>query len=250
MNEEKFTGMADIYGKFRPSYPNGLIDYLYSEAGFGADSAIADIGAGTGIFSGLMLERGSVVTCVEPNRDMLNAAERALAEYDKVSFVEASAEDTRLPAASLDFITVAQAFHWFDRPRFRAECIRILRSGGRVALIWNRRDDSAPLVGELFDINNRYCPNFKGFTGGSPEAPEAYSDFFDGGECDFRIFANDLMMDEAGFVGRSLSSSYAPRENDADYDAYVGELRTLFAKYSSDGRLLMPHYTSSYVGGV
>jgi len=250
LNEEKFTGKAGIYGKFRPSYPSGLIDYLYSEVGFGADSVIADIGAGTGIFSGLMLERGSAVTCVEPNRDMLSAAKRALAEYDKASFVETSAEDTRFPAASFDFITVAQAFHWFDRPRFKTESARILKRGGRVVLIWNRRDDSAPLVGELFDINNRYCPNFKGFTGGAPGAPEAYLDFFEGGKCDFRIFTNDLLMDEAGFVGRSLSSSYAPRENDADYNAYVGELRTLFAEYSSDGRLLMPHYASSYVGGV
>jgi len=69
-NEERFSSKADIYKKFRPTYPKELIDYLYAQTGFTKDSKIADIGSGTGIFSRLLLEKGSYVWCVEPNNEM------------------------------------------------------------------------------------------------------------------------------------------------------------------------------------
>jgi len=80
-NEERFSNKADIYKKYRPSYPKELIDYLYSQVGFRQDSIIADIGSGTGILSCLLLERGSLVYCVEPNADMRKVAEKDLSGF-------------------------------------------------------------------------------------------------------------------------------------------------------------------------
>jgi len=111
MNEERFTGKADIYKKYRPSYPKELFDYLYSQVGFGKDSVIADIGSGTGIFSRLLLERGSKVCCVEPNGDMRQTAEKDLSQFENFVSVSGNDKNTGLQDKSVDFITAAQAFH-------------------------------------------------------------------------------------------------------------------------------------------
>ena len=68
----KFDGLANLYEDGRPEYPTILIEKLYTDYGFKSTSIIADIGAGTGKFSKLLLEKGSKVFCVEPNKDMRN----------------------------------------------------------------------------------------------------------------------------------------------------------------------------------
>lgn len=109
MNENKFTGKAELYSKYRPSYPEKLIDWLYDMTNA---EAVADIGAGTGIFTSALLKKPWSVTAVEPNSDMLSILKKALG--DKVKTVVASAESTTLNAKSINLITVAQAFHWFE----------------------------------------------------------------------------------------------------------------------------------------
>lgn len=251
MNEERFSGKAAIYRKFRPNYPEALIDYLYSEVGLATESIIADIGAGTGIFSKLLAQRNSSIICVEPNDDMREKAKQELIDFPNCSFLKASAENTTLNGASIDFVTVAQAFHWFDRNRFKAECARILKPNGKVILVWNARDKSDVLTMETARVNQQFCPDFNGFSGGSDyEDPQAYVDFFKNGYYDFQTFKNDLALDEATFIGRNLSSSYAPREESELYQEYVEQLRLLFQKYSRDGRLSTSIVTKSYVGEV
>lgn len=134
MNENKFTGKAELYSKYRPSYPEKLIDWLYDMTNA---EAVADIGAGTGIFTSALLKKPWSVTAVEPNSDMLSVLKKALG--DKVKTVVASAESTTLNAKSINLITVAQAFHWFDKARFKEECRRILTHDGHLAIVWNSR---------------------------------------------------------------------------------------------------------------
>ncbi len=83
MNEERFSGKAKTYAKFRPKYPEEFIEYLYNELGFEKESIIADIGAGTGIFTEQLLKKGSTVFAVEPNEDMRRIAEENLSKYKK-----------------------------------------------------------------------------------------------------------------------------------------------------------------------
>lgn len=251
MNEDKFTGKAQIYSQFRPGYPAEFIDYLYTATGFRDSSTIADIGSGTGIFSKYLLLKNSTVFGVEPNDDMRSTAGKDLSRFKNYRLVKASAEHTGLPDSFVDFITVAQAFHWFDRAAFRSECRRVLKEGGKVVLVWNIREETNNLVLENDRINKKYCKDYHGFSSGyGGEMPEAYSDFFKGGICEYKTFRHEICSDLDGFIGRNLSSSYAPDEGTEDYAGYIRELSELFIKYSRGGEVQFPYITKSYVGEV
>lgn len=250
MNETKFDGKGEIYAQFRPSYPQECIDTLFSRFSL-ANAVLADIGAGTGKLTKSLLEKGNTVYAVEPNADMRKIAEEHLSAFPNFISVNGTAENTTLSEHSVDCITAAQAFHWFDRRAFQTECRRILKPNGTVILLWNSRDETAPLVQENDRINRAYCPNFKGFSGGmrGAQADGEFSDFFIGGyqtlQFDFPLF-----FDEQGFVGRNLSASYALKPADAAYDEYVAALLTVFGKYAEHGKLCMPNFTKCYIGKV
>src|SRR4030095_4583501 len=110
-----------------------------------AGARVADVGAGTGLLTRGLLARGFDVVAVEPNPAMREACDRYCAAFDRYRSVEGTGESMPLPAASIDLITAAQAFHWFDIDPARAECLRVLTPHGKVALIWNDRDFSDPL---------------------------------------------------------------------------------------------------------
>ena len=251
MNEERFTGKADIYKKYRPSYPKEFIDYLYSQVGFKQDSAIADIGSGTGIFSRLLLERGCKVYCVEPNEDMRKTAEQDLSEFENFISVNGNASNTGLVNNSVDFVTAAQAFHWFDRQEFKQECTRILRHGGKVMLVYNSKDSDSDIIKKADEITIKYSPDQKGHRmRGFP--PEEYADIFADGICEYKTFMNDMQSDRERFIGGTLSSSYSPRE-ETDFEKYHGfvkEMNELFDEFNVNGILSVPQITKSYIGGI
>ncbi|QQO07610.1 class I SAM-dependent methyltransferase [Breznakiella homolactica] len=250
-NTAKFNGMAENYAKYRPTYSKEFIDYLYNEIGFNRDSIVADIGAGTGIFSKLLLERGNTVICVEPNSDMLTAAREFLSEYKNCQFINAPAEQTGIPDKSVDFITAAQAFHWFDEDRFKAECRRILKDTGKAVLVWNCRVLDAEPVAAGDEINRKYCPDFNSSSGGDRGiVSDNHAGFFKDGLVDIKTFPNDYLLDEDGLIGRNLSSSYAPKRGEPNYESYISELKKLFSKYSVNGIFTMPNIIQSYVGNV
>lgn len=124
---ENFTDKADIYAKYRPSYPNEYIEYLLSANELNENQIVADIGSGTGIFSRQLLDSGLHVIGVEPNDDMRKMAEQSLKRYPRFQSIKATAENTTLKENSVDLVTVAQAFHWFDKEAFKIECQRILK---------------------------------------------------------------------------------------------------------------------------
>ena len=251
MNENRFDGKGEVYTKFRPGYPREFIDHLYSEIGLTGGSVIADIGSGTGKLTGQLLERGSKVFAVEPNPDMRKIAESNFKGVNNFVSVNASAENTTLEDKSVDFITVAQAFHWFDRESFKRECRRILKENGKVILVWNNRDETSDIVKENYEVNKRFCPGFKGFSGGMTESAniDALKYFFEG-DYEIKVFENHLKFDESGFIGRNLSSSYSLKSDERGYMDYIAELKKIFEKYSNDGLLLMPNLTCSYIGRV
>jgi len=254
MNEGRFTGKADIYRKFRSSYPKELIDYLYVQVGFKESSVIADIGSGTGIFSRLLLERGSRVYCVEPNEDMRRAAEQDLGGADGFEgfvSINASADDIELGEESVDFVTAAQAFHWFDRASFQKECRRILKNGGKVVLVWNVRDFEHEIVKRDYVIREKYCVDRKGF-GEAGGPPKDCTSFFADAKCEVKKFRNDLVLDREGYIGMNLSRSYAPKEDahPEQYRGLVRELGVLFDEYGEDGIMRFPQFTQSFAGYI
>jgi SAM-dependent methyltransferase len=247
---DKFSGKADVYSKSRPSYPTEYIDYLLSVNSLNKTSRIADIGSGTGILTRQLLERGVSVAAVEPNDDMRTKAEQDLQQYEHFTSIKGSAEDTSLPDKSIDIVIAAQAFHWFDQDKFKLECKRILKQEAKVALVWNSRDFTSPLIKENAEIFKKYCPNFYGFSGGIGEGGEIFNQFFRDGQFEYTKIPNDLVMDFEGFLGRNLSASYSLKESDKEFEFFVEAITNLFEKYSHNGKIVMPNYTRSYLGKV
>lgn len=249
-NEEKFTGKSKVYDLYRPSYPSELLDCLIKESSLLSTSRIADIGSGTGILTKQLLEKGFTVLGVEPNSEMRHIAEQKLKSYSLFISVAANAESTMIDANSIDLITVAQAFHWFDIPQFKKECRIILNDKGKIALISNSRDLTDPLIQENEQICARYCPNFKGYSQGIEETPEIYSQFFKNGEYEIKVFKNDQLYNLQHYIGRNLSSSFAPKEGDATYELFIEALTAQFHQYAIDGVLVFPLLTKCYIGKV
>lgn len=251
MNENIFDGIGEIYAKYRPSYPQTLIKYLCSEIGVNRYSTIADIGSGTGILTHQLLKECSKVYAVEPNNDMRKVAEKNLGKKPGFISINGTAENTTLEKESVDYITAAQSFHWFDRWSFKQECKRILRSKGKVILIWNSRDETSELVRKIDVINKKYCPNFSGSASGMRGAKNTndFDDFFQNGYRE-NCFQNNLIFTKEGFIGLHLSASYRLETGDSNYWNYINELTEFFDLYSTNGILEMPNLTRSYTGTV
>jgi SAM-dependent methyltransferase len=247
---DKFSGKADVYSKSRPSYPNEFLNYLISANSLNESSKVADIGSGTGILTRQLLERGLSVIAVEPNVDMRTAAEEELNQFAHFTSIKGTAEETTIPDKSVDLVIAAQAFHWFDHDKFKLECKRILRQEAKVALVWNSRDFSSLMIIENAEICRKFCPNFYGFSGGIGEDQEVFKKFFRDGEYEFKRISNDLTLDLEGFLGRNLSASYSPKPTDKEYQDFVEAVTDLFEKYSSNGKIVMPNFTRSYLGNV
>ncbi|MDQ6648272.1 MAG: class I SAM-dependent methyltransferase, partial [Pseudomonadota bacterium] len=135
----RFSDRVGDYVRYRPDYPLAIIDWLQQEQGVNLSWQVADIGAGTGISSKMFLDADFRVTAVEPNAPMRAAAEQWLSGHDGFDAVDGVADATTLAGASVDLVTVAQAFHWFDEDAARREFARILRPLGLVAIWWNSR---------------------------------------------------------------------------------------------------------------
>src|SRR5437868_5958758 len=108
----RFTGLADIYAKSRPGYPQAAVDYIRETCRLPPQAVIADVGCGTGISSRLFAQLGYAVIGVEPNTEMRSQAE-AGTRLENLRYQDGSAENTDLPEASVDLVLSAQAFHWF-----------------------------------------------------------------------------------------------------------------------------------------
>lgn len=245
-NTGKFTGKAASYTQGRRGYPEALLDLLAQERGK-CSFRVADAGSGTGILSRAMLELGWTVYGVEPNNDMREEAERLLKEFPLFHSVPGTAEHTLLPDASVNLVTAAQAFHWFDAQSFKRECRRILVPGGKIALIWNSRMEDSPAVQEEGRIHRLYCSRFYGFSGGLANLQERIADFFDHHFQVFR-FPNELSYTREQYIRRMLSSSYALGEQEEGHAAWLDALNHLFERFQTDGMLTIPHETVVYLG--
>lgn len=249
MNEQKFDQKGNVYSKARPAYPSELLDMLREKNIVSKKTVVADIGSGTGIFTAQLAPLVKTVYAVEPNTDMCLAAKDSLKAFSNIISVNATAENTSLADNSVDLITVAQAFHWFDREKFKAECKRVLIPSGLVLLVWNDRDATSQIITGNFAVNRKYCPNFKGSSNGIDFGKSSFKDFFEG-EYGVIEFDNSLFYDENAFVNRNLSSSYAPKQTDPNYIEYVEEIKSVFAKHSNNGTVKYPYITRCYIGRV
>lgn len=251
MNEEKFDAKGGLYSKYRPLYPNSIFEYLISEKIVTADSRVADIGSGTGIFTMQIQPFADTVFAVEPNEDMRRNADAILGKYSNIISINGSAENTGLPSNSVDCITAAQAFHWFERDAFKRECQRILKPGGNVLLLWNNRDEKSEIIQRNAQINAVFCDEYKGFSNGMNfDNVRQFDEFFTGSYV-IRQFNNTIQYDLETFVGRNLSSSFAPHKCQSKFEPYVMALEKLFQEFSTDGKSIdYPYIVQCYIGQI
>jgi len=144
-----FGAAADVYERARPSYPDEAIAWLLEQAGIGPSATVVDVGAGTGKLTRLLVPTGARVLAVEPLREM---RDRLRELVPRAEALDGTAEALPLGDSSVDAITVAQAFHWFDPARALPELHRVLKPGGALVLIWNSRDLDDPLQRRLEDL--------------------------------------------------------------------------------------------------
>ncbi len=208
-----------------------------------ASLVAADIGAGTGISSRLLAERGVTVHAIEPNQAMRQAgeAQREPGSAPAITWHSTTGEATGLPAGSIDLVLCAQAFHWLDEPKALGEFRRILRPETpagvptRVALVWNTHDVTHATMVEYRQIILDHAtdpPTSPWFT--ETPCPLLAAP----GWTNYRRlrFPNSQVLDEDGLIGRALSASYAPKQGPR-YDSLVRQLRELAASTGSPIRL-------------
>jgi SAM-dependent methyltransferase len=243
---KRFSNRVENYVRYRPGYPAEIISLLRNECGLTSDSVIADIGSGTGKLSELFLNAGCQVFGVEPNKEMREAGERM--NHPDFTSVDASAEETTLPAHSIDFVTAGQAFHWFDRDRCRSEFERILKPGGWVVIIWNdRQDDTTPFLAAYERLLEKFGTDYAEAHHRQADKPEVIRAFF-GNEPRFKNFHNVQQFDFEGLKGRLLSSSYAPVAGQPKYEDMLGELKRIFDKDQRNGTVAFEYDTHVYYG--
>lgn len=249
----RFSGRVGDYAKTRPSYPEGVLDLLREACGLAPEKVVCDLGSGTGLFTKLLLESGATVHAVEPNDEMRAAAERMLGETAGFRSVAGRAEATTLPDASVDLVTAAQAFHWFDVERAKREMRRILRPPAEgvvanVALVWNDRELEADAFHrEYEELLVRRCPKYRELQG-KADSVDKFDAVLGAGLWTRRFVANEQRLDREGLVGRLSSSSYSPRPGDPTHDATFAELRAIFDRHAVNDEVTMRYTTVVILG--
>lgn len=245
---QRFSDRVTNYVRYRPSYPAELINTLCERAGLSTASTVADVGSGTGIFTALLLPVVGCVHAIEPNDAMRDYAETTLGAQPGFHSINAPAEATTLPDASVDLITVAQAFHWFKPEPTRREFARILKPGGRVALIWNERQtNSTPFLRAYENLLKTAATDYNQVNHMNIDVA-AIAQFFGSDQFETHTFANRQQFDRAGLLGRALSSSYVPNAGQPGHEAFVAALNRVFDDHAQAGMVHFDYETKLYLG--
>jgi SAM-dependent methyltransferase len=242
---QRFTSRVEHYVRFRPGYPPEAIDWLMA-LGLTGESDVADVGSGTGILTQLLLERVRRVFAVEPNAAMRAAAESHLSGHPGFVSIEATAEATTLPHASVDMVLAAQAFHWFDPGRAVPEFRRILKPPRRLALVWNDRLNDTPFLQAYEALLDTHGTDYRAVNH-QAQTDEQIRRLF---VADFQEqdFDNHQHLDLEGLKGRLFSSSYTPTPQDPGYPAMVEAIEQAFALHNEAGRVTLRYRTRVFSG--
>ncbi len=248
----RFSDRVENYVRYRPGYPAEVVRELQAQCGLAPSHAVADIASGTGIWTRMLLENGNTVFGVEPNAEMREAGERLLAAFPESGFptftsIAGTAEATTLEDQSVDFVTAAQAAHWFDRERARREFVRILKPGGWLVLLWNERfTDSTRFLRDYEQLLLTYGTDYEDVR--HERTTDAVNEFFDPAPFQERAFEMRQEFDYAGVEGRLLSSSYAPGPEHPQHTPMLRELRRIFEASAVEGRAAFEYKTRMYFG--
>src|SRR6202521_61411 len=246
--KQRFSNRVADYVRYRPGYPEEILPLLKAWCNFRAEHTVADIGSGTGLLSKLFLDFGNRVLGVEPNAEMRAAGEEFLGSYPKFTSIAGSAEATTLASDSVDFVAPPQAFHWFPMPAPRGEFHRILKSGGRVLIIWNELlFDETAFQREYKALLLRFGTDYARVSESYPRA-EQMLEFFGANDFTSHSLPHFQEFDVDGLRGRLRSSSYAPPPGHPQFEPMMNELRNLFDAHHQRGVVRIDYRTRVYAG--
>ncbi|EYB67642.1 hypothetical protein DEIPH_ctg033orf0054 [Deinococcus phoenicis] len=247
---DRFLGRADVYAQARPSYPEALGAWLAERRLLAG--GVADVGAGTGLFTRLLLARGAEVHAVEPNPEMraqLAAGLAAEVTAGRLTVHAGTSEVTGLPDKSVSLVTAAQAAHWFAPAPTVREFRRVLRPSGHVLLVWNDwRGEGTAFNAAYGEVVSHFLEE------GTPDlatrVPEAELPQFLPGGFERVTFANPLTLTRARLHALAASVSYLPSPTDAAYPGMTRELDALFGAHQQDGTVTLAYRTHVFLGGL
>jgi len=243
----RFSDRVADYVRYRPGYPPEVVELLSVECGLKPFHAIADVASGTGAFTRLLLENGNRVFAIEPNAAMREAGSRLLQSFAQHKSVAGTAENTTLPSASVDFVTAAQAAHWFDHRRARTEFVRILKPGGWCVLIWNeRRTVATPFLRDYEQLLLAYGTDYKEVR--HERTTASIHEFFAPAPHQERVFDLRQQFDFEGTAGRLLSSSYAPLSGHPNHLPMMADLERIFRAHAQKGVVEFEYNTRLFYG--
>ena len=226
----RFDGRAADYDRYRPRYPRALAETILDGLW---QPVVADVGAGTGIASELLRDAGANVIAIEPNAAMREVLQRK----PGIEVRDGRGEATGLPDASVDVVTVVQAFHWCEGAAALAEFARILRPHGRLAAVFMDRDhDHAPSAAYAA-LERRHggaaMLAARPASAGSSATIAQSKAFKDARTLHFPI---EQRLDREGLQGRVRGLSHVPLDG-PERDAALADADALFARYARDGAI-------------
>jgi len=249
-NTNRFKDRADNYKKYRPDYPVDIINVLKDKCGLSKKTVIADIGSGTGIFTKLLLPYAGIVYAVEPNPEMRKVAEETLSSHDNFRSRGTRAEDTTLDSHSVDIVTAATAFHWFDKQITKEEFRRILKEDKWVVLVWNARNTlEHELLAAYETVFRKYVPEYEKKLHENKNT-RSINEWYGEGKSELTLFRNYKTLNWEGFRGRFLSSSYAPQEGHSNYERALEDLKRVYERFAHEDSIIFEYTTKVYVGKI
>lgn len=243
----RFSYRADNYDRYRPSYPSELIGFIHRYASLKPSHIVADIAAGTGIFTEQLVGWGNSTYVVEPNMYMRHIALRRLAGCGSCMFIDGTAEATGLPNDSVDLIVSAQAFHWFDLVKTKVEFSRIGREHAHVAVIWNLRNTNSSFELGYETLIRTYAVDYLNVSQRKIGTEEVLS-FFEPNKPEYRIFEHEDFLTFDQLRGRTLSYSFMPDETSNNLQTVLDALTTLFREHEQDGKVRLSYKARLFIG--
>jgi SAM-dependent methyltransferase len=242
----RFSDKVEHYVKYRPSYPDAVIELFQSELELTSESVIADIGSGTGKSAELFLKHGCNVFAVEPNENMRAAAEDSLSRYPNFISINGTSDHTTLESNSIHIALAAQAFHWFKPKEARLEFQQILKPNGFAALMWNVRKSGTAFHDDYEALLKTFGTDYNDLV----YIDASKFQMFFGSNYHLHHFENHRDLDLDSLKGLLLSASYIPKETDIRYAPMLEALTQIFDMHQTQATVRFELETKVFFGKI
>ncbi len=241
-----FNKSAAAYEKGRPDYPKSIIDFLIREFSLGSSKRILDLAAGTGKFTRLIQRCGGEVIAIEPLEGM---RKQFMLKVPDIKVMEGTAEQIPLPDASVDVVTVAQAFHWFSHEKALQEIHRVLKPDGSLVLIWNVRDESTEWIADLSKLIQAHESSTPQYRHGKWKDVFKKSALFR--PLKLTQFKHSQTVNEQLVLDRVASISFVGAMEDVEREKLLDQVRQLVHEHpqlKGKCEFEFPHLTDVFIG--